>query len=144
MNTDTDEDDAREREWQAQERAFRQELRGDGAAPGDARVLRYRAVVRALREPPPVDLPAHFARDLARAIGSGTPARAPESRFELGLALAAIAMFGLCLALVWNGDSPSAAALTTTIGALDTPWPIALLACIALSAVAQRRPARLR
>jgi hypothetical protein len=58
-------DPASEREWQAQERAMRAERLGLDANRDDARVLRYRLITRALRQPPVEALPADFAQQVA-------------------------------------------------------------------------------
>lgn len=55
-------------EWQAQERALREERAGLPMDAGDARVAQYRLLVRALRAPAMEPLPADFAAQVVRRV----------------------------------------------------------------------------
>ncbi|HEX7731823.1 MAG TPA: hypothetical protein VF415_04190, partial [Rhodanobacter sp.] len=80
-------DPAREREWQAQERALQAERLGLDPAGDDARVRRYRLLARTLRQPMPEALPEDFAKQMAARVAVA-PARrhAADARFESTLA----------------------------------------------------------
>lgn len=124
------EDDKRDREWALQERAFEAE-RGGEAAGGDARLQRYRAVARALREPVVPALPMDFARVVARRAREDA---ALAGRFEQRVAVALVALLGM-VGLFWlvrdGGAALSALPLATNA------WVLALGACVGTSALAQ-------
>lgn len=87
-----------ESEWQAQERAWRDDR--DGVARGDDPLqASYRTVVRALRTPPPGRLPSNFAVQVAaRAAGMATH-RPLDLRFEQRLMRALVGVFALSAAV---------------------------------------------
>jgi len=131
-------DEAREREWLAQEQAMRRERLHLDSASDNARVQRYRMLARALREAPQDSLPADFAQRVA-AQATSVPAGnvVTGTRFEFIL-LAAIAI-ALAIAVVavitLYGDAwlPSINAMLPAPGAVATRWLLAFAGCIGLS-----------
>ncbi len=86
-----------EREWTLQERAA--DIEG-GLAGAEAAPDSYRLIARALREPPPMDLPAGFARRVARRAERAAllDARWPQRWIlVLVLVLSALAVAGVML-----------------------------------------------
>jgi hypothetical protein len=118
-----------EREWQAQERALRAErlhLSGD-ADPA------YRRVAAALRAPPPVALPADFARRMALRVGAATLDLRMERWLLLGCcAVLAVAVPG-ALALYGSSGIEVAAAVFPSLSQAAPGWLLAVLACVALN-----------
>jgi hypothetical protein len=143
MSTDSHipHDDA-EREWQAQERAMRHERQGIDARLDDDATRRYRAIARALAQPPEYGLPADFARRVARAASSSdVDARLEQALiYLLGtvmgiVSIAAIAVYGVP---AW----PSLAS-AVPVDLLTNRWLLALAGCALVSVAIQRwRPAR--
>lgn len=131
-------DAAREREWQAQERALQAERLGLDPAAGDARMRRYRLLARALREPTPEALPADFARRMAAQVVAA-PARrqVANSRLEFTLAgaLAAVLLVagGVVLAIYGNTWQPAFRGLLPASGSPATAWLLALGGCLGAS-----------
>lgn len=131
-------DDAREREWQAQEYALRAERLGLDPAAGDARVHRYRVLARALREPMPDALPADFALQMAARVAA-PPARrhAADAHFEstLASALAAVLLVagGAMLAVYGKAWLPALHGLLPSSGSPATGWLLALGGCLGAS-----------
>ena len=146
MNTETPfpSDDA-EREWQAQERALRHERLGLDPADDDAAVRRYRAVSRALAEPPDHALPADFALHVARLAEQRTGAEAPDTRFErvltwvLGVGLGITALATL---IVYGGNVLPTIENAMPVGLLTNQWLWTLAACALVSAMPQWLGAR--
>jgi hypothetical protein len=153
MNIPPTDDNAREREWQAQERALRAERLRTDAASDDARVLRYRVLAHALRQPSVEALPADFARDVARQIDAtvadasqmpddGTAVYPFDAPFERNLLRALVAAFGLSIGIVialYAGSwmAPTRDAVLIIAGVLKNPWLLTLAGCIVLSAALQ-------
>jgi hypothetical protein len=131
-------DEAREREWQAQEKAMRRESLHLDSAGDDVRVQRYRMLARALREAPQDSLPADFARHVA-AQATSVPAGnvVADTRFEFVLmASIAIALVVAVVAVIsLYGDAwlPSISTMLPAPGALATRWLLAFAGCIGLS-----------
>ena len=126
--------DAEQREWLAQERAWREERAG--TAPGeDPAAASYRTLMRALRAPLPDALPADFARSVAARVSKADAVDTRlEQRFQR-LLLAALAVAALAACLVY-GDSwlrASVAALPLLDRATTVNWSAALAACLGLS-----------
>jgi hypothetical protein len=130
--------EAEQREWLAQERAWRDECSGAGAGD-DALAASYRPLLHALRMPVVDGLPADFARTMAAccAARAATVVRA-DTRLEqqvqralLGLlavaAIVAIAIYGGD----WWQESIDALPLLGDATALN--WGTALAACLGLS-----------
>ena len=118
-----------EREWQAQERALRAErlhLSGD-ADPG------YRRVAAALRNVPPVALPADFARRMAQRVGAATL----DLRVERWLLLACCALLAIAVpvafALYGRSGVEVAAAVFPSLSQAAPGWLLAVTACVALN-----------
>ena len=123
-------DERREREWALQERAFDAERQGE-ATEGDARLQRYRAVARALREPIVPALPRDFARRVAvRASDEAARAGQVEQRFAIGL----IALLGM-VGLFWLARGGGAALASLPV--VTNAWVLALGACVGTSALMQ-------
>ena len=121
-----------DREWQAQERALQEERLH--LASGDPRLVPYRAVARALRQPLPHGLPADFARALAARLG-----RAPlDTRVEQGLVRGLVTLFALSGAVVAALYGQSwVPAILAVVPASSSPnamhWLLAVVACVGMS-----------
>ena len=135
-------DAAREREWQAQERALQAERAGI-EPNNDARMGQYRLIARALREAPDAALPANFAASVARRarIQQGHPSDPLfTSALERRLLQVSIALFGIligaCAATYAGADVLHALDRTVARAGAYTgnSWLLALAACVALSA----------
>lgn len=119
-----------ESEWAAQERALADERAGLEPRTGDPRLRSYRLLAHALAQPPQAQLPADFARRVARQVEA--PALPADGRLERGL-FALLAVVGLVSAAIYGAawlpsiDQGAAGAL------LAKPWPWALAACLGLS-----------
>jgi hypothetical protein len=135
---------AREREWQAQERAQLAERNGSQAQDGDARIRQYRLISRALREAPAAALPPDFAASLAQRAQAphAEPFTAEPfvSPFERRLLQILVALFGIvtgvCAAAYAGADAFHAishGAMQASTYAKNS-WLLALLACLVLSA----------
>lgn len=138
-----------EREWLAQERALQQERLGADRTNEDARVLRYRLLVRRLREPLPDSLPEGFAQSLSLQISAARVSSATVfaqsngvlEPFERGILGFLIAAFGLALgaviALYAAPLLPSILAIARSGAAnlFNNPWLLILVACLGLSAM---------
>jgi hypothetical protein len=122
-----------EREWQAQERAQREARAGIAGAPEaeEPALAQYRAIARALREPPAVALPAGFAADVARRARAR--AAVPDT-FERWLVRALVAAFALgALGALGVYGARVLAALDAAIGAQGVQWLGLAAGCVALS-----------
>ena len=129
-------DDAREREWLAQERAWRHERLGTDPAGDDARVRRYRLLARALRQPPDDALPAGFAQQVAaRAAMRHRPDAGAQPESALVAVLAAIMLVAAVVVAVRYGGHwlPSFSAVLPAPGSSTRSWLSALAACVAVS-----------
>ncbi|GLQ40995.1 hypothetical protein [Dyella nitratireducens] len=131
MNHETPRDDAMEREWALQEQAARAERLGLDARD-DATLQRYRAVVRALRQPLDEDLPPDFASQVAKEIR-----RRPADTMRLELYLS-WALLGT-LAVVLLGLIVRYSSLLQAW--LSNPWLVALAICFTLPALLGKLPA---
>lgn len=127
-------DDPRARaEWDAQERALREERLGVPVGP-DPRVAEYRLLARALRHPPLDAVPVDFATQVARRAAAGP---AFDERLEGWLlrglvtlfAVATLAVAGLYGGAWWPSGDALGAALPDGAGT----WASAVIACVALS-----------
>lgn len=131
-------DPAREREWQAQERALRAERLGLDPRGEDARVRRYRLVAKALRQPPAETLPDDFARQVAARVVAATPTVAPfAGRFESILLMLLAGIFALAAGVVFvlYGQSwLTTVRIALPAAAPDTlRWSLAFAGCLGLS-----------
>lgn len=130
-------DDAREREWQAQERALQAERRGDPAGD-DPRQQRYRLLARALRQPPAATLPADFAARVAAQLEPAAAAPAPAGgRFESVLLAALVGTFAVAAIVVLVRYGPAWLPTFRTLLPAGDPqalrWLLALAGCLGLS-----------
>jgi hypothetical protein len=142
MNHDHDlppfDDPAREREWQAQERAFAAERLGLDPAADDARVRRYRLLARTLRQPMPVALPADFAqRTAAQAAAASSRRRTAGAHVESVLTAVLIVTLAVAAGVVVAnyGDTwlPAFRHLLPTGSAPATGWLLTLGGCLGAS-----------
>lgn len=121
---------ADEREWLAQEQALRDERLGIAASGSDAPQAHYRAIARALREPPEPALPPDFARQVAsRATSQASPERA-NARFEqimLGVLGATLGVSGALAMARYGGEAFAA------FDARIVQWGLAIAVCAGLS-----------
>lgn len=118
-----------EHEWQAQERALLAERNGSTTIGGDdALTAPYRAVSRALRQPPMGALPLDFAANVARqAVAART---AGEERFERVLTQALIALLGLSAGVVSVLYGPQwLRAIGSAVPSGTGPWVGVVAAC---------------
>ena len=130
-------DDAAEREWSLQEQALRAERLGLDPR-GDDALLRYRMVMRALRQPLHDNLPADFAAHVAAQVRRTNTA---DMRLELWLSgsllgLLIAMLIGLAIAF-GNAWLPWVSALTQA-PELHNPWLLTLAACITVPALLSR------
>jgi len=128
-----DRDDARDsaidaREWQAQERASRAE-RLHLSDADDA----YRHVARALRNAPPVALPADFARRIAMQVGAASLDLRLERYLLLAACIALAVAVPTALALYGGSGIEIAAAVFPALSQAAPGWLLALAACVALN-----------
>jgi len=128
------------REWAAQERARREAGTGGRAivraadhAPDDAGAAAYRRIAEALRNPPPVELPADFAARVARTAEA--PRRTPAGpAFENILQRVLVVAFALCAVLAGLAYGARLLALLQAgVGADALQWAALAAACVALS-----------
>jgi hypothetical protein len=130
-------DPAREREWQAQERALRAERLGLDPRGGDARVRRYRLVAKALRQPPVEALPADFARQVAARVAAAPAPAASAGRFEsvlLALLAGAFVLAAGVVFVLYGQSWLSTTRVALPAAAPDTlRWPLAFAGCLGLS-----------
>jgi hypothetical protein len=131
-------DAASEREWLAQEHAMRRERLHLGTAGDDGRMLRYRVLARALREPPQEGLPVDFAQRVAARAGS-LPARGTVSvtgfEFFLMSAIAIVLLTAAVVVTVLYGSTwlPSISSALPAPGPVALRWLLAFAGCMGLS-----------
>jgi hypothetical protein len=131
-------DPAREREWQAQERALRAERLGLDPHGDDARVRRYRLLARALREPPTASLPADFASQVAARAARSARARqlrggSLETVLLAGLPGALVLTGGVALAMYAPSWLPAVRLSVPTVDPQSLHWSLAFAGCLGLS-----------
>lgn len=126
-----------EGEWQAQERARRDER--DGVAPvEDPLQASYRSIARALRAPPPGRLPTNFAVQVAARVARMATHPPLDLRFEQRLVRVLVGVFALsaAVAAALYGQQAIAglAALVPALSA-DTSldWITLVAGCMGLS-----------
>jgi len=105
MNTEFDR--LQKLEWQAQERALREERERNGVQPAghfstEPRIAKYRLIARALRQPMPDLLPVDFAQQLAARVGH-VPLDTRLERWLMRLLIGAMAVSGLVAILMYGG-----------------------------------------
>ena len=127
-----------EREWQAQERALRNEKLGSDAAQDDALVARYRTIARALRQPPAGALPSNFAYEVARLAALQARPAEVDARLEqwlVRLLVGVMALAGAVVAALYGGQWLQAtdALFVETGGVGVGGWIMALAACFAIT-----------
>lgn len=117
-------------EWQAQERALREEREPTGVQPADARIAEYRLIARALRQPFPDRLPAGFARELAARVGE-VPLDTRLERWLMRVLIGALVVSGLAATLIngagwWQAVVASVPETSTT----TVHWMSAVAVCV--------------
>jgi hypothetical protein len=128
-----------EREWAVQERALAEERAGIAPAAGEPALRSYRLLAHVLTQPLPVQLPADFARRVARR--STVPARAVDTRLEAALLawlVTAMALAALAAVLRYGGAWLPAFDPGALGRWLAQPWLWTLAACLGLSRLARR------
>jgi len=142
--------EAEEREWLAQERAWREERDG-AAASDDPALAAYREVTRALRTPQADGLPRGFAATMAARCDPAAASTGVDTRFEQHvqrLLLIALAVAATAACAVYGSQwlRATIAALPLLASATALNWATALGACLALSwsldVLRRRTPAR--
>lgn len=145
MSTRRDFDDEREqREWDAQERALREERSGTRAA-GDPAVAQYRLVARALREPSFPAVPHDFAARTAALVER--EARVASERVEIWLERGLVMLLLLAgAAAVWFYRDGSLLGFSFSLPERATfgiqtvvSWSLAIAACVAFSSALARK-----
>jgi len=126
-----------EREWQAQQRAMEAERNGQDAAELDDLAAGYVPIARALRRPLACGLPSDFAfRVAARAAGQAqsTPLESRLEQWLLTVLGSAMGVASLIVLLIYREVwlEPLTSILGQT-GTLDSPWPVVLAGCLAVS-----------
>ena len=138
MNHDIDpvrpfDDPAREREWQAQERAAQRErLRLDPAAD-DARTQGYRLLARALKVAPPGGLPRDFAQRVDALAAQSAHGSAAQFETALTAALAVVLMASAVVATVLYGGRWLPAFTAWLPPPSIAQWLVALVGCLGLT-----------
>lgn len=127
-----------EREWQAQERARREEQLGLDPSASDPASRRYRPVAQALRQPLAEQLPADFAQRIAQRIEQevARDVAPAEARFERNLVRGLVAVFAVAAGVIVAIDGREwlqAMPLGWLAGTLANPWLLVLSACLAAS-----------
>lgn len=133
MNHDPRLSPLEEHEWSLQERALAEQRAGFAPRDGQASLGTYRTMARWLAQPPAEQLPADFARRIARQM---QPVARPDAGLERGLLAlltAALGVAGLA-ALVIYGDAWLPALDQGVVGAvLAKPLAWVVAACLGLS-----------
>jgi hypothetical protein len=128
-------DPAREREWQAQERATQRERLHLDPAGDDALSQRYRLLARALRAPLPGDLPMDFAQRMSALVAASGQARTVAMTLEkiLAATLAGVFLLAAVATVVIYGATwlPSFEALLPVPSTVQ--WLVVLAGCVGLS-----------
>lgn len=124
-------------EWQAQERAWRDERAGVPAGD-DPLQASYRTIARALRTPPPGRLPSNFAVQVAARAGRLPPHASLDLRFEQRLMRVLVGVFALSAAVATALYGPQAlsglAALVPALSAdASLDWLTLVAGCMGLS-----------
>ena len=135
-------DDPNEGEWQAQERALRQERLGAASDEGTPRERHYRLLARVLAEQPAENLLPDFAASMARQVAALDAAEeARERQFERRLIVAMWSMLALAVigvAIVYGNEIVTALRPGQTSSPASPQWLCVLLGCIGVSWLAQR------
>ena len=137
MNIDPRDHDTRfdEHEWQAQERALREERSGV-VASDDPLLAHYRQVARALRQPAASAPPPDFARRVAASVAAAHAP--PDMRLEMLLLRALSGLLGvsaIVAAALYGGRwlHAFAALLPPIVTGTALNWALAVAACLGLS-----------
>lgn len=118
---------ADEREWLAQEQAMRDERVGVAASGSGVPGAQYRAIARALREPPAESLPPDFARQVARAAESRAGRGVQLESMMLRTLGAALGVSGVAVLAFYGRESVAG------VNPQTLQWVLAFAACGALT-----------
>ncbi len=125
----TEFDRRQQREWQAQERALREERECNDVI-ADSRIAQYRMIARALREPMPDLLPADFATNLAARVAHA-PLDTRLERWLLGLLTGAMMVSGIVAMLMYGaGWWQAVASSVPDTSGTTLNWIYAVGACM--------------
>jgi hypothetical protein len=133
MNHDPRLSPLEEYEWSLQERALADQRAGLSPKEGDASVGTYRLMAHLLAQPPEEQLPADFARRVARQL---PPVARRDTRLERGLLallLATMAVAGLAVVAIYGAAWLPALDQGVIGTVLAKPWVWVLAACLGLS-----------
>jgi hypothetical protein len=137
MNHDPRLSPLEEYEWSLQERALADQRAGLDPTDGDASLGSYRLMAQLLAQPPADQLPADFARRLARQV---QPSARLDTRLEgrlLALLVAAMAVAGLAVVALYGGAWLPALDQGVLGALLAKPWAWILVACLGLSRISR-------
>lgn len=140
MNTEFDR--LQELEWQAQERALREEReRTDLHSTqhlAEPRIAEYRLIARALRQPMPDLLPADFAQQLAARVGH-VPLDTRLERWLMRLLIGAMAVSGIVAIVIYGaGWWQAVIASVPQTSATTLNWIFAVGGCMGSSWLFER------
>lgn len=133
MNTELDR--LQELEWQAQERALREEREHSGVQSAghfstEPRIAQYRLIARALQQPMPDLLPDDFAKALAARVGH-VPLDTRLERWLMRLLTGTLAVSGSVAMLVYGpGWWQAVASSVPDTSATSINWICAVGACM--------------
>lgn len=133
MNHDPRLSPPEEYEWSLQERALADQRAGVDPTDGDASLGTYRLMAQLLAQPPEDQLPADFARRVARQV---QPSARLDTRLErglLGLLVVTMAVAGLAVVVIYGGAWLPALDQGVLDALLVKPWAWVLVACLGLS-----------
>ncbi len=124
-------------EWQAQERAVREERERNNVI-ADSRIAQYRLVARALRQPMPDLLPADFAKNLAARVAH-VPLDTRLERWLMCLLTGAMIVSGIVAMLIHGaGWWQAVASSVPDTSATTINWICAVGACMGGSWLLER------
>ncbi|GFZ95367.1 hypothetical protein [Dyella caseinilytica] len=123
-----------EREWTLQERALQAERFGLGPED-DAKLQRYRAVTRALREPLDLQLPDDFAIQMALRVKRRSASDRQPELWLSSVLLGALCAMMVGLAVMCGPEWLQLGQAAVKSYQLTNPWLLALVACMVLPAV---------
>ncbi|UGB38822.1 hypothetical protein [Frateuria soli] len=134
MNHDARLSPLEEREWSLQERALADQRAGRAPRAGDASSDTYRRMAELLAQPPDEQLPADFARRVARRAATAAPpldGRLERDLFALLVAVMVVA--GLAVFAIYGARWLPVLDQGAVGAWLARPWVWALAACLGLS-----------
>ncbi|MGN2254695.1 hypothetical protein ACFWZ4_15050 [Frateuria sp. GZRe12] len=133
MNHDPRLSPSEEYEWSLQERALADQRAGLDPTGGDASLGTYRLMAQLLAQPPEDQLPADFARRVARQVQPGARLDTRLERGLLGLLVVTMAVAGFAVVVIYGGAWLPALDQGMLGAWLAKPWAWVLVACLGLS-----------